>query len=379
MTIVAICYNITDMKKLTKRIRSFIETGLIKVLDTLSYVRFKNNKIRNNSVLIIEPNAYHGEILSGYSKYFQDLGYNVDLLLRHENVSDSSLIYIKNINIYDCSSKCTKKILELKKICEYEYIFISSSALWDANKEKTSFLNYINFIPQTKHGLLIVEHNLEPYLAEYNEQQYLEENRLFTLSGFDNTPMLNPHYFKEIKPNHKKNNKTVFIVSGHTIKAEELLINSVTELVKNNITNFEIRITGAKMEIPKQLKKYIKNLGYLKFKNLYKVLEDADFILPMLDEFDKKHQRYLKGTTSGARQLSLGFLKPMLINEKFAKVYDFDNTNSVIYVANSLSNAMKIAIGTKQEDYATMQKSLEILANNIYNKSLENLKTAVGM
>ena len=68
----------------------------------------------------------------------------------------------------------------------------------------------------------------------------------------------------------------------------------------------------------------------------------------------------------------------MLINEKFAKVYEFDNTNSVIYAENSLSNAMKIAIETNQEAYSTMQKSLEILANNIYNKSLENLKTAVG-
>jgi hypothetical protein len=51
---------------------------------------FYDCPIRERSVLIVEPNAYHGEILPGLAKYFQDLGFNVDLFLRSRNVADSA-------------------------------------------------------------------------------------------------------------------------------------------------------------------------------------------------------------------------------------------------------------------------------------------------
>ena len=49
-----------------------------------------NNKIiiNNNSLLLLEPFNYHYECTSGFSKYFLDLGFNVDILM-HENGKDS--------------------------------------------------------------------------------------------------------------------------------------------------------------------------------------------------------------------------------------------------------------------------------------------------
>ena len=42
---------------------------------------FKNPFIKTvpekNNVLLLETNGCHGEVIGGYAKYFQDLGYNV--------------------------------------------------------------------------------------------------------------------------------------------------------------------------------------------------------------------------------------------------------------------------------------------------------------
>ena len=40
-----------------------------------------NCNIKRNTVLIFEPEFYHHETTPGYTKYFLDLGYNVDIIL----------------------------------------------------------------------------------------------------------------------------------------------------------------------------------------------------------------------------------------------------------------------------------------------------------
>ena len=44
-------------------------------------INLLNFNITNNTVLIFEPAEYHHECTPGYTKYFLDLGYNVDIIL----------------------------------------------------------------------------------------------------------------------------------------------------------------------------------------------------------------------------------------------------------------------------------------------------------
>ena len=110
---------------------------------------------------------------------------------------------------------------------------------------------------------------------------------------------------------------------------------------------------------------------------MYKEMEKADFFLPLLDPSNEWHRRYLNETTTGSRQLILGFLKPCLINEEFANAYDFNQNNSIIYQQNNLLNAMKAAININSEEYEKLQKNLNLLAQNIYKESLQNLKDSI--
>jgi hypothetical protein len=110
---------------------------------------------------------------------------------------------------------------------------------------------------------------------------------------------------------------------------------------------------------------------------LYNLIEDSDFILPSLDSEQLKHIRYITNGTSGAFQLSYGFVKPMIIDDKFAQYYNFDNSNSITYSSNQYADALIKAIEMSKEDYLQMQSNLKDKANAIYNSSLQNLKALI--
>ena len=127
---------------------------------------------------------------------------------------------------------------------------------------------------------------------------------------------------------------------------------------------------------PLRYNKYLKVLGKLEFDKMYEEIEKSDFILPLLDETCKAHSHYLTKCTSGARNLSLGFNIPSVINEKFAKVYHLEN-GSILYSENNIAEAMEKAINMSNDDYQKMKNELQKTADEIYNKSLDNLKSTI--
>ena len=90
-----------------------------------------------------------------------------------------------------------------------------------------------------------------------------------------------------------------------------------------------------------------------------------------------KNLEYKKEKISGAAQLSLGFLKPVLINENFKENYNMTNENSFLFQKKNFYNVMKNAILLNNEDYKIKQRNLVKLRNAIYNISLLNVKKAL--
>lgn len=344
---------------------------------------FINHKIRENSVLIVEPNKYHSEILPSYVKYFQDLGYKVDLFLRHENLSDLPFSDTTGINIFEGCPAHIRNMLKLKqKIKEYEYVFFSSSAFWEKGPTKYSYLQYLKFEPKSKHGVLLVEHNIIPYLERYKEEKYLKQKRLFSCSGMMDVPMLAPCYYGNFDVSNKsRDGKVCFIAAGSMnsySKNITLLFESVEKLVHGGITNFQVILDGIGLpDVPESIKKYVVNNGRVQFAQLYSDMAKSDFILFLLDNNCEFHDRYKQGTTTGALNLSLGFKKPAILNEVFAKAYGLRSENAIIYNDNNLHEAMRHAIELNENDYLKIQNSLRAHADKVYNDSLDNLRKAV--
>jgi hypothetical protein len=59
------------------------------------YELFNKNETLNKRVLIFEPNSHHYECTPGFTKYFLDLGYNVDIIMQSSGID--SFIYFKKI------------------------------------------------------------------------------------------------------------------------------------------------------------------------------------------------------------------------------------------------------------------------------------------
>ncbi|MDR0738729.1 MAG: hypothetical protein LBF33_01080 [Oscillospiraceae bacterium] len=92
---------------------------------------FGNNQIKvsKKSVLIIEQNDYHMECLPGWSKYFVDLGFDVDVVMctKHRNPFCLFEKTKKKIRIFefedlDQFDKMSDKICEYYK--KYNYLFL---------------------------------------------------------------------------------------------------------------------------------------------------------------------------------------------------------------------------------------------------------------
>ena len=340
-------------------------------------------KPRAHSVLLIEPNPYHGEIQPGFVKYFQDLGYNVDIFMRLENYLENPFAkYTKNPpRMFFGTAPVIRDWVNSLTGTEYEYIFLSSSAFWNAPREFFGkYLDYLGDIPKSKHGLLMIEHNAVPYLHEYDEEKYLAENRVFALTENNGIPRINPHYFGEFKSKVYNPDSVKFVVVGginSSSKNHVLLLDTIEKLVKNKITNFQVTVIGnGNLEIPHNISKYISVMGRLNYDDMYNIVNKSDYVLALLDPENPNHNRYKTGTTTGTFQLSLGFNKPIIIEESFAQYYALNNDNAIVYADNNLYNAMDIAIKLSNKKYKDICSNLVKLESEIYNESLENLKKA---
>ena len=80
---------------------------------------------------------------------------------------------------------------------------------------------------------------------------------------------------------------------------------------------------------------------------------------------------------TGSAQLVHGFLKPTFIHKDFAKFYDFDYSNSIIYDNYNFTKAMKYAINMENHQYKKLQENLSLLSKKIYRESLYNLKNCL--
>lgn len=340
------------------------------------YLYRKFRYVRKNSIALIESNSCHGETLPSYIKYFNKLGYKVDIFLGKNFIDEKLLDNIdrKKNKIYKITHKILKTLIKLNKFIKYKHIVFNTSVLYSFKNDKgidVRIENIYNFNPK---NLITVEHNINNITKEK-----LSKDNFIMLYNFKENKMVNPHYFQEVSCKNK-NEKTKFVVIGnidHGRRNYDLLIKVVQQLIERGYENFEVNIIGAlfeTFEVPDEFLKYIAVKGRLNFPDMYREIENSDFILPLLDIKNPEHVDYIQNKVTGSYQLSLGFLKPMIINETFANFYNLNEKNAITYKANELTNAIEKGILIDNDNFLNLQKNIIILKENIEEKSIENLR-----
>lgn len=332
-------------------------------------------KIRSKKALIIEQNNCHGECLPGYINYFIKFNYKIDILINKDMEKEKVLEMFKNNPLVFIKYLSENEIIDKinsKEIKGYDYCFINS----EMSYAKADIIFHFIKKSYLKTKFINVVHRLE------NLKKVKQRSIPVVLKSFDKTTNryeVNPLYFGEIKE-HEKNKCTNFIVAGNIQSCRKnynILIDSVQELLLNNITNFKITVIGKGniLNVPENIRQYFEIKGRLSYSDMYKQMQKADFFLTLLDPENTEHDRYVTLGTSGSFQLINGFNLPCLISSKFANVYGYNNKNSIVYDKNSdLTKAMIKAINLQNKDYKNIKVELNKLAEEISIKSFNNFK-----
>lgn len=341
--------------------------------------------IKENTILIWEAcSLSHSEVVPGFAKYFHDLGYHVSILVDPNRLKEGLFerFNLENVTINKIKTKDTRKFFKKADLSNIKGVMVTTVG---KIHEKISYDDcYRAFNPTlNKNKLFLVEHDIK----NATDKNVLDE-KIITLREMDykgaKTIAINPHYFGEVKITPKNENIVNFLTVGMIQakrKNSSTIINAVYELHKKGITNFKITVVGKGKikDIPKEIRKYFEIKGRLPFNKMYEEIERSDFLITSYDSDNEKHLRYITTGTSGNFQLIYGFLKPCIINKKYAPINSFNEQNSILYnTPNDYANALENAIAMTREDYQNMQNNLKATANKIYNKSLNNLKELIN-
>ena len=342
----------------------------------ISFDKLFNITIKPKSILLFEPFDYHHECSPGFTKYFIDLGYNVDLLFSLVGLDSFSLFkrfeHIRFI-IFNNWKQINHNSENLREfIKKYDYVLIQTT-----KKENFELNNKIGFF--YLNNSIFILHRSDIFDKSIFISYY-KKNRIWAIGNNSKGLFVNPHYFGDIKIK-AKNNKTRFFLTSTDCRNYALLIESSQKL-KNENFDFELIVTGRSKalnpnKIPNKLRKnFIFKLD-TPYKELYKSVESSDYIIIPLDPKNRNDQIYKKDVVSGSFQLVYGFLKPALVDEVFAAFQHLNNENSLIYNNKNFYNIMKKAILLKQYEYKNLQDNIRILEKEIYTESINNIRKSI--
>lgn len=337
---------------------------------------------KENRVLLLEPNSHHGETLPGYINYLNRLGYDVDLIVppRLYRENPFSGIHTKSgLRIFPMSFLIMKRALLLCNISDYKAFFVSSSAFsdWPERGKAPFVLDVFDEIPREK--VCVVEHHTDN-ISQYREEDLVRRGQLTALweREFDGQTLAlcNPHYFGKTK-DHTRRSHTTFLSVGALSKNRrnyDELVEATQKLVRNGMRNFSVVIAGGgkPFPVPAHMQRYFRFEGRVDFPKLYRLVEEADFLLTLLDPEIVAHRRYLTKSVTGTTQLSFGFLKPCIIQQEFADAYKLAGSDSVLFT-ESLSSGLEKAMAVCPTRYSKLRKNLSEKQTTIYKKSLDSI------
>ncbi len=318
-----------------------------------------NYLVRENSILVIESQDCHGECLPSVIHTLHSRGFNVDVWLASKEYLLRPIETFKDIRVFEVKREHLSNLIALPSVLRYKFIFINTE--WDYYSRRTVdeafFSNYLE-----KNKLIFLSHRPEFSFSKLNSV-----SKRLTLGEMNDysSEVFYCCYFGVIKP-HKINTKEItFVVVGNIEKKRkdfDLLLECVNFLSKSSPElRFTVKVIArvGMLKIPSHLSKYFNFLGCLDYPSMYKIIEESDFLLPLFNSHITEHLRYIHNGVSGTVNISLGFCKPMIIEEKFAISYGFDNTSSILY-KDSLDfiDAFKSALFCKPEEYQLFFKNI---------------------
>ena len=358
--------------------KSIIKSSLKSIhLPSNNVADLLNCNIKNNTVLIFEPESFHHECTPGYTKYFLDLGYNVDIIL--DNFGSNSFCLFKlieNIRIFTFYklSELSAHSKEFQLIFKnYSYVVIETT-----NPARNKTYKDLGFFKMN--NTIFVLHTIEHFLTT-GISSFYNQNRIWSLGNLKHSLYVNPHYYGDIKIRNKNNRTKFFITSNRERNYKDLILAS--EKLKNENLDFEVIVIGrgkgfSRKDLSQNLKENFKFKYHVIYRDLYEAVYNSDYIIINLYPNYKNNELFRGNRLTGSSQLSFGFYKLALIHKSFAGFYNMTSENSFLFDDSNFYEIMREAILLNDQKYKEKQKNLIKLSDILYKLSLANIKKTLN-
>jgi hypothetical protein len=108
----------------------------------LSFLEFYLSDVNKNTILFIEPNNWHGEVMPSYAKYLLDRGYSLDVLMTPKLAAMEPMCCIqdKRIILHTVSFEWLSILFNNRdKMNKYKALFFTSNVIYKS-LSKNSYL-----------------------------------------------------------------------------------------------------------------------------------------------------------------------------------------------------------------------------------------------
>ena len=124
---------------------------------------WRRHPVAGRTILILEPNYCHGEVIPGFCRHLLDMGYRVDVLMHHSLARQSPLCCFKEGDIHIFTAMCTswKRLAKARVLTRYEAILVSTSAFNAIVREAASSLP--GAVLSDHHGFMQGRRYLDPF------------------------------------------------------------------------------------------------------------------------------------------------------------------------------------------------------------------------
>ncbi len=337
-----------------------------------------------DTALLWEPcSRSHGEIVPGYAQILLDLGYRVVVLMTPKRIGEGlfSRMTHPNLVLTDLTQRQSARFVKTPAVHQSGVFLVSTAGKLPHKADARVDIEAV-FGANPPANLQFVEHDAK---AEIDAGVWSE--RTITLREIDykghSSTVVNPHVFGDIKITGKNKDKTVFLLVGAARsrrRNQNLLYDAAERLVDSGVIDFEIRLIGKKgaTTIPNKLIPYVVELGRVNFSDMYREVENADFIVTAFQRDNPDHASYKTVKTTGSFQLCYGFGKPCVLQQEFSVGTALTHENSLFYDHDGeMFDALQRAVNMSSNDYENMQAQLVSDVARLYDTSLSNMKKLI--
>lgn len=342
-------------------------------------------EVDGNTFILWEPcSKSHGEVVPGYVRYLQNLGYEVLVLMTPARLKEGLFSRFDEDGVRHgrLSQRQIRRFVKTPAMQKAAGLLVTTVGKLPETTAGAGELETV-FGKQGPKQMFFVDHDVRKSV-----DRGIWDKRFITLRKLDyknaESTVVNPHFFGTVDVTPKSSGKTVLLAVGAARSKRgnlPLVFQSAMDAVRQGHSEFEIRLIGkpGTDPVPEPIRPNVSILGQVPFDRLYREIENADFLLTSFQENNEDHEFYKTGGTSGAFQLSYGFSTPMIVQETFGQLNDLNDRNAIMYRGDEeMTDAILRAINLDKQSYAVMQKKLQATAARLYEMSLKNLKVMIN-